>query len=360
MKTIVFFWIKATIFSMVWAQEVVPSRIVIARDEWGVPHIFAPTDAEVAYGLGYAFCEDNFKAVQSAALLAAGRSGEVYGIKGAASDYFSHYVRARRVVERDYERDLSPEFRRILEAYVQGVNDYARAHRDEWVLKDLFPLDGKTIAQGFVTILAGMVGLGDALKFILDGKPDEFIMQPGSNAIALSPLKSADRKTHLVINPHVPVDGTFSFYEAHLHSEEGLNILGAFFPGMPMPGMGATPNHAWAVTFNWPDYVDIYEMETDPKNKNRYKFDGKWYDFERVKVPLKVKIGPIRLGVKREALWCKYGPAIRDKKGKIFATRFVNNHPIRAAEEWYRMAKAQNLEDFKNALRMQSIPHFNF
>jgi acyl-homoserine-lactone acylase len=357
-----FFWISIYIhiFSQAFAQTIDPSKVTIVRDAWGVPHIYAKTDAEVAYGLGYAFCEDNFTAMQDAALMVAGRSGEVHGVKGAGMDYFSRYVRARETTDESYERDLSPDFRRILDAYAQGVNAYALSHRDEWVVKGLFPLTGKAVAQGFVTILAGMVGLGDAIKFILDGKPDDFIMQPGSNAIAVSPKKSTDHKTHIVINPHVPVDGTFAFYEAHLHSDEGLNILGAFFPGMPMPGMGITPYHAWAVTFNWPDYVDIYEMELDPQNKNRYKYDGKWYDFERTKAPLKVKLGGVVLNVKRELLWCKYGPAIRDKKGRVYATRFVNNKPIRAADEWYRMAKATGLESFKNALRLQSIPHFNF
>jgi acyl-homoserine-lactone acylase len=28
-------------------------KITIARDSYGVPHIFAPTDPEVAYGLAY-------------------------------------------------------------------------------------------------------------------------------------------------------------------------------------------------------------------------------------------------------------------------------------------------------------------
>ena len=31
--------------------QVNPANITIARDSFGVPHIFAPTDAEVAYGL---------------------------------------------------------------------------------------------------------------------------------------------------------------------------------------------------------------------------------------------------------------------------------------------------------------------
>jgi acyl-homoserine-lactone acylase len=33
------------------SAQINPSNITIARDSFGVPHIFAPTDPEVAYGL---------------------------------------------------------------------------------------------------------------------------------------------------------------------------------------------------------------------------------------------------------------------------------------------------------------------
>ena len=36
-----------------------PSKITIVRDSFGVPHIFAKTDAEVAYGLEWATAEDD-------------------------------------------------------------------------------------------------------------------------------------------------------------------------------------------------------------------------------------------------------------------------------------------------------------
>ena len=34
--------------------QINPSNITIARDSYGVPHIFAKTDAELAYGLAWA------------------------------------------------------------------------------------------------------------------------------------------------------------------------------------------------------------------------------------------------------------------------------------------------------------------
>ena len=35
-------------------------RAEIVRDEWGVPHIYGRTDADVAYGVAQAHAEDDF------------------------------------------------------------------------------------------------------------------------------------------------------------------------------------------------------------------------------------------------------------------------------------------------------------
>ena len=48
-------------------------QINIARDSYGVPHIFAPTDPEVAYGLAWAHAEDDFKTIQTLILTGKGK-----------------------------------------------------------------------------------------------------------------------------------------------------------------------------------------------------------------------------------------------------------------------------------------------
>ncbi|HEY9489030.1 MAG TPA: penicillin acylase family protein, partial [Chryseosolibacter sp.] len=45
-----------------------PSQIDIVRDHFGVPHIFAKTDPEVAFGLAWAHAEDDFNTLQKAIL----------------------------------------------------------------------------------------------------------------------------------------------------------------------------------------------------------------------------------------------------------------------------------------------------
>ena len=44
--------------------QVNTSNISIVRDKWGVPHVYAKTDKEAAYGLAWAHAEDDFKTIQ--------------------------------------------------------------------------------------------------------------------------------------------------------------------------------------------------------------------------------------------------------------------------------------------------------
>jgi acyl-homoserine-lactone acylase len=57
-------------------------EIIIARDSFGVPHIFGHTDAEAAYGLAWAHCEDDFKDIQENLLAAKGMLGKVIRKEG--------------------------------------------------------------------------------------------------------------------------------------------------------------------------------------------------------------------------------------------------------------------------------------
>ena len=61
-------------------------KIEIIRDDFGVPHIYGPTDADVVFGLLYAQCEDDFRRVERNYLWALGRLEELEGEQELYSD----------------------------------------------------------------------------------------------------------------------------------------------------------------------------------------------------------------------------------------------------------------------------------
>ena len=180
----------------------------------------------------------------------------------------------------------------------------------------------------------------------------------GSNAIAISSSKTTDGKTYLDINPHQPLEGPVAWYEAHLISEEGLNVLGGMFPGSPVISLGVNENLGWAHTVNYPDRIDVFQLEINPANKNQYKFDGEWLTLEEKTVKLKAKIKGFTIPVKKKALWSTYGATVRNEKG-TFSLRMGANQDIRGMEQWYRMNKATNFSTFYKAMQMVAIPMFN-
>ena len=81
---IIFLSLSSNIFSQ---SPIIPANIDIVRDSFGVPHIFAKTDPEVAYGLAWAEAEDEFASMQQLLLPVKGLMGKVLGKQGAAGDY---------------------------------------------------------------------------------------------------------------------------------------------------------------------------------------------------------------------------------------------------------------------------------
>ena len=126
--------------------QINPENIEIIRDKWGVPHIIAPTDAEVAYGLAWATGEDDFKTVQEQLLPIKSLMGSVQGKDGAIADILVQMLELDSLVDAKYETDLSPAFRKVAEGYAAGANAYAAAHPEEVLNKKLFP--SKMLSQG--------------------------------------------------------------------------------------------------------------------------------------------------------------------------------------------------------------------
>ena len=75
----------------------------------------------------------------------------------------------------------------------------------------------------------------------------------GSNVIAVSPTRSADKFTRLAINSHQPWTGPVAWYEAHISSDEGWNMMGGLFPGAPFVFVGFNENLGWGMTVNGPN-----------------------------------------------------------------------------------------------------------
>ena len=374
----------------------------IVRDEFGVPHIYGRTDADVAYGVGRAHAEDDFSTLQDVVAMSRGRYGALRGQEGAQVDYMYHLLGARETAQRRYPL-LPADTRALFEAYATGLNDYAKAHPGEVKLARLFPVNGMDVAAGFALRQPFFFGLADVIGPLVEGKPlkpesgpaiekvapaatptpgmtvepapipqaaatttaDAAMPLPwgqdgglaGSNAFVVAPKASGGRSV-LVSNSHQPWRGGVAWYELVVESGEGWHFAGANFPGSPFPFLGHNRHLGWTNTVNRPDMIDVYRLVLD-ESGTKYRIGGKWVPLERKTVTLPVRFGPVVLPIRRTVWRSAHGPVIKNAQG-AFAVRYGGIDRLDQLDAYYRLNKAKNLAEWQAQLARMAIPSTNF
>ena len=341
-------------------SQINTQAIDIVRDKWGIPHIYGPDDEHVAYGFAWATAEDKFEDVQELFLPTKNLMGSVNGKDGVVRDIFMQFIDAEEMVKERYQKDLSPEFIKVLDAYVAGINDYAMAHPEKILHKKLFPITPIEVLKAYVLNVTAMSFAAMDISNVYQNKLtlDMENFPKGSNGFAIKSTKTTSGETFLCSNSHQPWSGAFAWYEAHLCTENGVNMIGSTFPGGPTLFQGTSEHISWTHMLNFPDVSDVYKLKMHPKKKHQYLLDGKWYDLEKKKAKLKIKVGPFNIPVSKKFYESIHGLVLKNKSG-YYAIRFPSNMDIKAPEQWFRMQKSTNFDEFKRALEIQGLPSMN-
>ena len=361
------------------------ARVEIIRDEWGVPHVHGQTDADTAFGLAYAHSEDDWPLIAGGIIAARGDLARlVLSEQAIGNDFYVRLFRVRAEAEELYET-LAPDTRALLEGYAQGLNYYAALHPDEADGRFL-PFTGIDLAATLIHKLPLFYRVDFALKRIMDDAPLEVgdplpgpirsdapeavTEQAGraihrdstpvflaSNAHAVGRTRSADGIVRININSHQPWEGPVAWYEAHLSSDEGWNMEGGTFPGGPLIFHGHNENVAWAHTVNSPDLWDVYKLEMS--DETHYIVDGETLELEVFEDAIRVELPWLEISVPRTFYRSIFGPTVVTDHG-TYAIRYAGmGRLIGAIEQWYRMNRARNLDEWRTAMRIHAIPMFN-
>ena len=88
-------------------SQIDPSKIDIVRDQYGVPHIYAATDAEVAYGLAYAHAEDDFNTIQLGYLAGNNMLSNQIGNNGLGADFIAQFIGSEALYNSRYDKTFT-------------------------------------------------------------------------------------------------------------------------------------------------------------------------------------------------------------------------------------------------------------
>ena len=339
--------------------------ITIIRDDWGVPHIYGRTDADVVFGLMYAQAEDDFNRVETNFINSMGRLAEAEGESEIFRDLRMKLFIDPVDLKAQYAR-AEPWLKALMDAWADGLNFYLHTHPGvkPRVITRFEPWMALSFSEGSIGGDIEQVNLPALEAFY--GAPPSAATQAdagesvaawpaeptGSNGFAIAGANTASGKAQLLINPHTSF---FFREEAQLVSEEGLNTYGALTWGQFFVYQGFNDRAGWMHTSSSVDNIDEYLETVTRQPDGRYTYrvgqEARALDARTVTVPYKSASG---IAEKTFTVYRTHrGPIVRSVEGKWVSVRLMQE-PLKALTQSYARTKARTLDEYKKVMALHT------
>lgn len=388
--------------------QVLDEEVIVTRDQEGVPHIEAQSDADLYRAQGYVQAQDRLFQMDLSRRQASGRLAEVVGEAAVDTDKHFRTFSLRAAAEASYD-GYDDDAKEVLRYFTEGVNAFIEEAIEEKTLSYEFALLGYTpeLWSEIDTLTIGkfmaydLGGNWDALavrhwalntydqdrakelmitypddarsiieankarpvevagQFQVDLLPHEF---NGSNNWVVSGEKTKSGAPLLADDPHLGLSSPAIWYQMHLTSPS-QNVGGVIFAGVPGIILGHNEEIAWGVTNVGPDVQDLYIEEPNPDDPTQFLYEGKWEQAEVRDETIKVKDGD---DIPFEVIVTRHGPIISDllyekeDPGALFSMQWTALEPTKELQAVMNMNKATDWETFEKALEDFHAPAQNF
>ncbi len=352
----------------------------ILWDKYGVPHIFATTREGMFHAHGYAQMQNQANLLLRLYGESRGRAAEYWGTSYLALD---RWLQLNGMPDRakEWYDAQNPTFRKYMDEFARGINDYAKAHPEAITdsLEIVLPVTGvdvvghslRVVHYGYIATAGGAQSAGNAagrsgrgggtpesqpsneeLPYDLNSEAI-----PGSNTWTVGPARSASGSSMLIINPHLNWGESFYRYMTVHQVGPDYDLYGAPQVGFPVAVVGFNRRTGWGRTVNTIQSNFYYRLMVVD---SQYRYDGKVRPFERATKILKVKqpggaFSAETLKVRRSV----HGPVVFDNGTVTLAMRVAGIDRPRMLEQWFKMGEARTLNEFRDALRIGAVPMWN-
>ncbi|MGR3378768.1 penicillin acylase family protein [Salipiger abyssi] len=348
------------------AVDGIGAGVEIVRDNSAVPHIFAETDADAFFGLGYAHAQDRLWQMVLMRRTVQGRLSEIFGRRTLDTDLLMRRLDLYPLAVRSVAAQ-DPQAMQALRAYAAGVNariDEINAESLGRGAPEFFlfnapvapwqPADSIALVKLMALQLSGqfrdeilrartslLLPDPDRLADILPDAPgsgtaalpEYASLFPGktmpryagtphpegplspvpergfagaSNAWAAAPSRSAGGGTLLANDPHLGFTAPSTWYLARLQLADG-GVIGGTIPGVPAVMLGRSQRLAWGITSSYLDDQDLYIEELNPDNPQEYRTPDGWKRFETRRTIVEIKDeAPVTVTLR----WTDNGPVL--------------------------------------------------
>ena len=189
----------------------------------------------------------------------------------------------------------------------------------------------------------------------------------GSNNWVIAGTKTSTGKPLLADDPHLSIQMPSIWYQVGLHCRTvsaacPYDVVGVSFAGVPGVVIGHNQRIAWGVTNLGPDVQDLFIEKPNPANPEEFEFQGKFEPARLIEETIKVA-GEAAVTVKVRVT--RHGPILNDvndglKSMPPTALRWVALEPTELFRSIIELNKAQDWQQFRNALRYWAAPSQNF
>ena len=343
--------------------EAISKNITIIRDDFGVPHVYAKTDAQAVFGMLYAQAEDDFNRIERNYIWAIGRLAEVEGEEAIYSD-----LRARLYMTVDEAKDAynqSPQWlQKLCNAFADGLNYYLHTHPEvkPKLITRFEPWMPMFFSEGSIGGDIESVPLNGIKEFYGDEKAKKEVKvaanqsyelkEPvGSNGFAISGKLTKSGNSMLLINPHTSI---FFRGEMHVVSEEGLNAYGAVTWGQFFIYQGFNENTGWMHTSTLADFKDEFiEKVSTHKGQLVYQYGDEKRPVKTSKITLKyTQSGKIK-NKEFEVYHTHHGPIVGKKDGQWMSFK-INWDPINALRQSFIRTKLKDHNEFREMMNIRT------
>jgi acyl-homoserine-lactone acylase len=350
-------WLSACAIQPV--QPASPSELL--WDRWGVPHIFAPDSRAAFYALGYAQMQSQGELLLQGYALARGRGAAFFGPTAYATDQTTWRLDIPARGQRWYDRQ-TPAFRRLIDAFVTGVNAYGQGHPERLspANQAILPVTGADLFAHLARLLAILVITYSDCVILF---PDLALARPpASMGWAIAPARTAHGNSLLWGDLQWATPGLPPLYEAHLTIPQ-LNLYGITWLGLPVLTSGFTDHLGWIHTLAASDGCDRYTLSvTGGDPPTAYLLDGEPHPLTTLTHTIQVKqMDGALVTLPFVSAHSLHGPVVEQTEQQM-AVRLLGQEESPASgllEQWWQMAISAKLADFQQALRRVQLPNLH-
>lgn len=353
-------------YDATWEVAGISAPVEIVRTTADIPHIFAATDKDAFYALGFAHAQDRLWQMTLLRRTVQGRLSEIFGSKTLPTDELMRRLDLYKLALSSVRaQDASTVA--ALTSYAAGVNAWIEqvnkealgrgapefflfsSQIDAWAPADSIAiiklmalqlsshLDSEVLRAELSMILSPA-----RLRDILPDAPGAAIMAlpqysalmpgvvPGQNALRMAQLdqplspfpsagmggasnawaaaasRSAGGGGLLANDPHLDFTAPSIWYLARLHLSTG-DVIGATIPGMPLVLLGRSDVLGWGMTSSYLDDQDVIMEKVNPANPDEYLTPQGPKPFKMARTIITVKDAPPVTITQR---WSEAGPIL--------------------------------------------------